>query len=381
MNLENIYSVFKTFNPHTDDYLGAMFINMFGELSKCYRIYFDENEKLVYKPYYEAFDSLKFSLKTKIDTRKIVENLIKTKLPKDQYFFCYSQHEYLYCGEITKTNVISDFETSTDICHFLISLTLSDSTDSSSFYEEIFTDNIDIAFEEIKKYIEKYELKNNIDFGIAAIDATNSVYTSYYDYTPIDIDIDKNYNDDFKPVYEKICNIIESEGKSSLMLFYGKPGTGKSSVLKNLISKYPMKEFVFIDGALLASASPEKLMSYFLDNCDTVFILEDCEKALLTREHYANPVISILLNLTDGIISDVLKIKFICTFNTALNKIDEALLRKGRLSLKYEFKELDKEKASKLLGKEVNKAMTLADIYNIDEENDFSKKPQNKIGF
>ena len=89
----------------------------------------------------------------------------------------------------------------------------------------------------------------------------------------------------------------------------------------------------------------------------------------------------ILLNITDGVIADVLGIKLICTFNTSLAKIDKALLRKGRLSLKYEFKKLTKDKVANILGHSVDKDMSLAEIYNIEEENDFSKKIQKKIGF
>ena len=115
---------------------------------------------------------------------------------------------------------------------------------------------------------------------------------------------------------------------------------------------------------------------------DTIFILEDCEKALLNRERNYNPVMSILLNLTDGIIGDVLNIKLICTFNTSLSNIDKALLRKGRLSLKYEFKKLAKEKCRKLMNDDtINEDMSLADLYNRDEENDYSKTNSHKIGF
>ena len=91
---------------------------------------------------------------------------------------------------------------------------------------------------------------------------------------------------------------------------------------------------------------------------------------------------SILLNLTDGIIGDVLNIKLICTFNTSLSNIDKALLRKGRLSLKYEFKKLAKEKCRKLLNDyTINEDMSLADLYNRDDENDYSKTNSKKIGF
>ena len=100
----------------------------------------------------------------------------------------------------------------------------------------------------------------------------------------------------------------------------------------------------------------------------------------MSREDGFNPVMPILLNITDGIIGDVLGIKIICTFNTNINKIDDALKRKGRLSLKYEFKKLSKDKVKNILPNE-NQDMTLADIYNIKIENDYSKKETRKIGF
>ena len=90
-------------------------------------------------------------------------------------------------------------------------------------------------------------------------------------------------------------------------------------------------------------------------------------------------VMSTLLNVTDGVISDILGIKLICTFNTSLQKIDKALLRKGRLSLKYEFKKLPLEKC-KQINPNADKDMVLADLYN-DEENDYSKNAARKIGF
>ena len=175
--------------------------------------------------------------------------------------------------------------------------------------------------------------------------------------------------------------LIEKKNETGLVLMYGEPGTGKSSVIKNLISKYPETEFVFVDGSLLANVPNNLLVSYFIENENTVFILEDCEKVLMSREEGYNPVINTLLNVTDGIIGDILGIKLICTFNTSLSKIDKALLRKGRLSVKYEFKKLKANKVSKLLGREIKEDMTLADIYNIDNENDFSKTEKKKVGF
>ena len=70
------------------------------------------------------------------------------------------------------------------------------------------------------------------------------------------------------------------------------------------------------------------------------------------------------------------------SFNTSLSNIDKALLRKGRLTLKYEFKKLAKDKVKKLIPEEeIKQDMSLADIYNFKEENDYSKKQTSTIGF
>ena len=251
---------------------------------------------------------------------------------------------------------------------------------SVSSFQIIYATANNSFYDTISKYFIGAKEQNDLEFGIAAVDSANCLYTNYYDFKKINVNIKNNYNDDLP--YNEILNILNREGESALLLFYGDPGTGKSSLIKKLISEEKDKDFVFMDGTLLANVQQDKLMSYFLENQDTVFIFEDCEKILLNRDHNYNPTMSILLNLTDGIISDVLNIKIICTFNTALSNIDKALLRKGRLKLKYEFRKLDKEKVRKLLKDDsINQDMTLADVYHYKEENDYSKKITNKIGF
>ncbi|MEO1438695.1 MAG: ATPase, partial [Bacteroidota bacterium] len=73
-----------------------------------------------------------------------------------------------------------------------------------------------------------------------------------------------------------------------------------------------------------------------------------------------------------------------CTFNTNLSKIDSALLRKGRMIAKYEFKALSKEKTDQLLkalGHDSGpEALTIASIYNHSKLEFQNDKPA-KIGF
>ena len=63
-----------------------------------------------------------------------------------------------------------------------------------------------------------------------------------------------------------------------------------------------------------------------------------------------------------------------------MKDIDKALLRKGRLSMKYEFKKLSVDKAKKIYPK-ADSEMTLADAYFAENENDFSKEEKRSIGF
>ena len=95
---------------------------------------------------------------------------------------------------------------------------------------------------------------------------------------------------------------------------------------------------------------------------------------------------SALLNISDVLLSDFLNIQVICSFNTDISKIDSALIRKGRLIAKYEFKELVVEKAQALSDKlkfdtKIYKPMTLTEIYNQHEPGFEQTQQRNAIGF
>ena len=100
----------------------------------------------------------------------------------------------------------------------------------------------------------------------------------------------------------------------------------------------------------------------------TFLVIEDAEELIVSRENNQNSHLSFLLNLTDGILADSLGIQIIATFNTDIKNIDKALLRKGRLTSIYEFKELEFSKVNalfehlKIENNETFKSMTLTDI-------------------
>lgn len=214
------------------------------------------------------------------------------------------------------------------------------------------------------------------------------VKTAYgFTTTPINVLVKEkegNYNDDLP--YEKITQLIRSD-ESALILLHGIPGTGKSSILRSLINDNKDRTFLYLDSSIFRYIEDSSFIEFLINNKNAIFILEDCELLLESRDEKPNGLISTLLNLSDGILGDGFNIKFICTFNAEDTKIDEALLRKGRLKCKYEFKKLTKDKVAKIFEKQgidtsKAKEMTLAEVYNfLDETGIEEKKEQVRIGF
>lgn len=212
-----------------------------------------------------------------------------------------------------------------------------------------------------------YDLVVSTNTGFSTTECTSS--------RNIDIDVKKNYNDDLP--YDKYKEFCEKDG-SGLALMYGIAGSGKTSLIKKLIYDCSDTNFYIMDFSMLQNIVSGQFLAFLLKLQNAVIIMEDCEYILKRRDTHENPLINSLLNITDGLVGDALNIRFLCTFNAALTDIDEALLRPGRLKVKYEFKALNKDKTKAICGDD--KAETLAEIYNRDKI-DFDKKEQRKIGF
>jgi hypothetical protein len=230
----------------------------------------------------------------------------------------------------------------------------------------------------VELFEEKVEERKMINYLVTTINGLDT-HPLPVKKQPIDLG---HYNRDLP--HEEIKKELESEG-SGLMIFHGVPGTGKTSYIRGLLLE-SNKEFLWLKPETLSNIDSESLLQIFAEYENSVVVLEDCEKLVQSRERRGgqSSEMNILLNLTDGILGDSFGLKFICTFNSGLDSIDTALLRSGRLRVKYEFKELkaDRVKAlSEKIGKNVPEMdMALCDIYNWDESKPVEKK-QRAIGF
>ena len=214
---------------------------------------------------------------------------------------------------------------------------------------------------------------------------TDNYFLAGFEIKEFSIDIETHYNDDFKSINEDIFNALETE-RNGLVLLHGKYGTGKTHYIRHLISKIDRK-FIYVPVNMMDFLSSPEFLPFISRHKNSVLILEDCEKLLVHRDNGFNNSsgISNLLNLGDGLLSDALSINVICTFNSSTEKIDDALLRKGRILAKYEFGNLKSTKAQMLADKigkqiEITRPMTVAEIYNCNDK-DFANKARRAIGF
>lgn len=238
-------------------------------------------------------------------------------------------------------------------------------------------------FEDIKKF-EKPHKKAQINLIKSEM---GHLDTQEYDLAVPDMDLELNYGSEFKKVHDVIISRLNKENDKGIILLHGDPGTGKTSYIKYLTKLIKDKEILFIPPSMAEMLSEPSIIPFLMDHKNTILIIEDAERVISDRQINGSASgVSNLLNLTDGILGDCLSIQVIATFNMKREKIDQALLRKGRLIAEHKFEKLNAEDTNKLL-KHINKNVTvndglvLADIYNIDVEEHKSSNKNLKIGF
>jgi len=212
--------------------------------------------------------------------------------------------------------------------------------------------------------------------------------TEAFDLGKPTIDLDLNYGTGFSDMHNNIVETIQgkNDNNAKLVLLHGLAGTGKTTYLKYLAHELG-KKVLFLPPVMAESIVNPDFVPFLMENKDCVLIIEDAEKVIGDRQNSGSSVgVSNLLNLSDGILGDILNIYIIATFNMDKEKIDSALLRKGRLIAEHKFGKLTFEDTQTLLKKlnkqtEAKEGMTLAEIYNIDNQQDKSKDERATIGF
>lgn len=168
--------------------------------------------------------------------------------------------------------------------------------------------------------------------------------------------------------------IAKLRGSShGLSIFEGAPGTGKTSYLRHLMGVLKdTHRFYFIPTATMGVLSNPDFIGFWAEqrrrHADRQFvvILEDSDAALMTRGADNREQVSAILNLSDGMLADFLRLQIICTINCKAADIDQALLRPGRLVCHRVFNRLDYTQAS-LLAESLGRTLPMAGDYSLAE--------------
>lgn len=244
-----------------------------------------------------------------------------------------------------------------------------------------------------------------VDNGEARLGMISQEGGSYYvknfnmkNHVPDFLYPDLHYGENFEEFHASLIKKIGDETKG-LILLHGKPGTGKTQyirVLLNLVAKMG-KSVLYVPPSFSAQLV-EPSMIEFVSNWvieeekDCILLIEDAEPLLETRTSGAGRTtgISNLLNMTDGLLNDVLGLMVIATFNTEISKIDDALLRPQRLLARKEFGKISEDRAIALAEKlnmplpSIEYPATLAEFYAAKKSSTVlihEVKENKKIGF
>lgn len=352
----------------------------------------DKNETFSVKSYYHLLKDFLYCTTFDSEARVVIRQDKLKGFEKCTDLYCVSHS--------AKNNRLFENE----ICYFhpeLEIFIILNANISNDYNEEMFEEGVylleyifyDASHQDAKKnvntffenYCEKYVSK---EAKISILMYQNNHFAlKTHTIKPYRIDLDTMYNDDFKPVHQEIKQSI-SEKNKGIVLLHGVAGAGKTNYIKWLTSQIPNKKFIFVPTTMIGSLTDPSFIGLLVDNPNSVLVMEDCENYIAERNtmNSNTDVVSTILNIADGILSDVLECQLICTFNSDISKIDTALLRDGRLIAEYKFKELSTEKCNEYLqsvGKETNieNQMSLATLMNLEHQALKEKGETRKIGF
>jgi hypothetical protein len=178
---------------------------------------------------------------------------------------------------------------------------------------------------------DKKAKKKERQLSIVCFNSAEGMYLKSFATNKVDLSIEENYNDDFMEVSDTIIKRLNTKKDNGIVLLHSDPGCGKTSFIRHLTQKIEKKRLIYLPPDMAHKLADPDFMGFLMNYPDSILIIEDAENCLQKRDAGGNQAVSNLLNNSDGLLGDALKLQIVCTFNCRLDQIDPALMRPGRL--------------------------------------------------
>jgi len=188
-----------------------------------------------------------------------------------------------------------------------------------------------------------------------------------------------NYTPEALKEYDRMVADLKSKSPSGrIAIFEGEPGTGKTYLVRGLLSEVEAAIYIIIPSNLIAQLAQPGMIPVLVSvrrargNVPMIFIVEDADECLSPRMNDNMSSITNILNFGDGLLGHLLDVRIVATTNAHRVNLDEAILRPGRLSALIHVGRLPAEQAQAVFARltggpsnQLTSTTTLAEVYSL----------------